>query len=205
MTSRWVSAVTAYHVVTNVTSDLWMLNNRPVRMVQCSQISRAKKKGNIYTFSLDHFTNKMWNRCIRSSIFNIHTLSHAPSLPQPWHHTPHQSSLLLSSKSGTVVRIYSLESDVYSLLPFLNEPLTITLSLTEPNYCYLNEGLMVHLCVYVCTHVCMCVFPSQSLHHLRAPVCDLTSHMAFLPKYAFTFLLSSEKPKEGRAGENHEL
>lgn len=156
MTSRWVSAVTAYHVVTNVTSDLWMLNNRPVRMVQCSQISRAKKKkGNIYTFSLDHFTNKMWNRCIRSSIFNIHTLSHAPSLPQPWHHTPHQSSLLLSSKSGTVVRIYSLESDVYSLLPFLNEPLTITLSLTEPNYCYLNEGLMVHLCV--CVRMCACV------------------------------------------------
>lgn len=35
----------------------------------------------------------------------------------------------------------------------------------------------------------------RSLHHLRAAVCDLASHMGFLPECTFTFLLSAEMQK----------
>lgn len=102
-----------------------------------------------------------------------------------------------SSKSGAAVWIYSLQSDVYSPLPFLNERLTITLSLTAANYCELNEGAMTCLAC-TCAFVCVCVSVEHSPHRfLRAPVCDLTCHMAFLPKYTFTFLLSTEKWSEG--------
>lgn len=78
---------------------------------------------------------------------------HTLSLALLCHHSPHQSGLLLSSKSGAVVWIYSLQSDVYSPLPFLNEQLTITLSLTAANYCHLNEGLTV--CLRVCFHLAL--------------------------------------------------
>lgn len=53
--------------------------------------------------------------------------------------TPHQSV----SQSGRF-RIYSPQSDVYSPLPFLNECLAITPSLTAENYCLLNEELTFH-------------------------------------------------------------
>lgn len=53
--------------------------------------------------------------------------------------------------------------------------------------------------------VCVSVSISHSLHHLRPPVCDLMSHMDFLPKYTFTILLCSEKQRsaedEGRCND----
>lgn len=139
------------------------------------------------------YSIKLHDKCtsgiIRRTLTHTHT--HAPSLPQLCCNTPHQSSLLLSSKSGSVVWIYSLHWDVYLPLPFLNERLTITLSLTSANYCHLNEGFIVCVCVCVCVSECLS----------RAPVCDLMFHRAFGTKYTFTFFTILWKVREPQSSD----
>lgn len=119
--------------------------------------------------------------------------------------TPHQSV----SQPGRF-RIYSPQSDVYSLLPFLNERLAITPSLTAENYCRLNEELTP-------AHVRACVSIQRSLRLLLnwAPACDLTCHMASLPNVHFlpSFYSSprrkveveGRRKREGKGWMRHEV